>query len=240
MSNTTKPIATQIEEAVKDIPGWSPLDQLLSLFTLAFSSAHLQGDILELGSWCGRSAVVLGMAARLTGGNTKVHCVDLFPEKEDWYRNADGTYSFAVMVEGRKIGAYGEQTVWPEPYLRDIEPVYERFSGTKAAFESVIALNGVTDWVDAHKGDLFSFSAKMGTDFALRLAFIDGDHGYAAVAEDIAIVEKYLLPGGWVCFDDAFSCYEGVDKAIREHIINSGRYRCCQQLTRKLFVAQRR
>lgn len=95
MNSKTKPIATQIEEAVKDIPGWSPIDQLLSLFTLALSSSHLQGDILELGSWCGRSAVALGMAARLTG-DTKVHCVDLFPEKTDWYQNADGTYSLYV------------------------------------------------------------------------------------------------------------------------------------------------
>ncbi len=141
----TKPISTQIEEAVKDIPGWSQLDQLLSLFTLAFSSAHLQGDILELGSWCGRSAVVLGMAARLTG-NTNVRCVDLFPEKNDWYQNADGTYPFAVTIDGRKVEAYGEQTVWAEPYLRDIAPVYERFNGTLDAFNYAIRSNDLTNW----------------------------------------------------------------------------------------------
>lgn len=238
MSNPKTPIATQIENAVKDIPGWSPLDQLLSLFTLAFSSSHLQGDILELGSWCGRSAVAIGMAARLTG-NTRVHCVDLFPEKNDWFQNADGTYSFAVTVDGRKVGAYGEQTVWPEPYLRDIAPVYERFSGTMEAFNSAISANGLAEWVKAFKGDLQSFTVRAAGDFALRMAFIDGDHGYAAVAEDISIVERYLVPGGWICFDDAFSSYDGVNEAIQKHVIDSGRYRCCQQLTRKFFVAQR-
>lgn len=235
--NTTVPITIQIEEAVKDIPGWFPIDQLLSLFTLAFSSAHLQGDILELGSWCGRSAVALGMAARLTG-NTTVHCVDLFPEKDDWYQNADGTYSFSVIVDGRKVGAYEEQTVWPEPYLRDIVRVYERFSGTMEVFENSIKSNGLSDWVAPFKGDLLSFSENMGNDFSLRMAFIDGDHSYAAVAKDIAIVEQYLLPGGWICFDDAFSNYVGTNEAIQKHIIECGRYRCCQQLTRKFFVAQ--
>lgn len=238
MNNVTKPIALQIEEAVKDIPGWSSLDQLLSLFTLAFSSAHLQGDILELGSWCGRSAVALGLAARLTG-NTKVHCVDLFPEKADWYQNEDGTYSFAVTFDGRKVGAYGEQTVWAEPYLRDIAPVYERFSGTKAAFNFAMENNCLTDSVSTCKGDLAKFAAMAPSDLALRMAFIDGDHSYAAVADDIAIVEKFLLPGGWICFDDAFSSYPGVNEAIQKHIIDSGRYRCSQQLTRKFFVAQR-
>lgn len=238
MNRTTKPITTQIEEAVKDIPGWSPIDQLLSLFTLALSSSHLQGDILELGSWCGRSAVALGMAARLTG-DTNVHCVDLFPEKTDWYQNADGTYSFAVFVDGRKVGAYGEQTVWKEPYLRDIAPVYELFSGTRAAFDSAIAANGLSDRVMPFKGDLLSFSKNQESPLALRMAFIDGDHSYAAVAEDISIVEKYLLPGGWICFDDAFSSYDGVNEAIQAHVIDSGRYCCCQQLTRKFFIAQR-
>ena len=239
MNNVSKPIVTQIEAAVKDIPGWSPIDQLFSLFTLAFSSAHLSGDILEVGSWCGRSAVALGMAARLTG-NTRVHCVDLFPEKKDWYQNADRTYSLAVTIDGRTIGACEEQTVWEEPFLRDIVPVYERFSGTMAAFESAMAANNLSDWVTPFKGDLLSFSERGGRDLALRMAFVDGDHGYTAVARDIAIVEKYLLPGGWICFDDAFSSYDGINEAIQRHVIDSGSYRCCQQLTRKFFVAQRR
>ena len=63
---------------------------------------------------------------------------------------------------------------------------------------------------------------------------------YAAVAKDIEIVERYLLPGGWICFDDAFSSYDGVNEAIQKNIIDSGRYQCCQQITRKCFIAQRR
>jgi hypothetical protein len=72
-----------------------------------------------------------------------------------------------------------------------------------------------------------------------KLAFIDGDHSYEAVTADIAAVERFLVPGGWICFDDAFSCYEGVDRAISDRIINSGRYDRCQQVTRKFFVARR-
>lgn len=235
----TKPIATQIEEAVHNIPGWSPIDQLLTLFTLAYTSANLGGDILELGSWCGRSAVVLGMAARLSGKGS-VHCIDLFPEKNDWFRNADGTYSFSVNIDGRLIGAYAEQTVWAEPFERDIAPVYERFSGTAEAFSTSMSSNGLSNLVFPLKGDLASF-AKIAPDaFKVRLAFIDGDHSYLAVSNDILCIENYLLHGGWICFDDAFSSYPGVNEAIQKHIIDSGKYECCQQMTRKLFVARRR
>lgn len=235
--NLTKPVTTQIEEAVQDIPGWSPIDQLLTLFTLAYTSADIAGDILELGSWCGRSAVVLGMAARLTG-NTKVHCVDLFPEKKDWFKNPDGTYSFTVNINGRVVGAYGEQTVWAEPYERDIAPVYERYSGTWEAFNASIAENDLSKQVIPIKGDLKSFVSTTPADFKLRMAFIDGDHSYEAVANDIAIVERFLVPGGLICFDDAFSSYVGVNEAIEKHIINGGKYFQHQQLTRKFFVAR--
>lgn len=237
MNNVIKPIARQIEEAVKDIPGWSPLDQLLSLFTLAFSSAHLQGDILELGSWCGRSAVALGMAARLAG-NTKVHCVDLFPEKNDWSQNSDGTYSFKVRLNGKAYGAYQDQTVWEEPFLRDIAPMYERWSGTLNAFNHFIEVNELSDLIIPYKSDLETFAKKAPEALRLRLAFIDGDHSFNAVCKDIDIVESFLLPGGWICFDDAFSSYEGVNKAIKVKILESGNYCQYQQLTRKFFVAQ--
>jgi len=233
----TTPIASQIEQAVQNIPGWSPIDQLLSLFTLAYTSADIAGDILELGSWCGRSAVVLGMAARLTG-NTKVHCVDLFPEKKDWFKNPDGTYSFAVNIDGRVVGAYGEQTVWAEPYERDIAPVYERYSGTWEAFNASIAENDLSRQIIPIKGDLQSFALNAASDFKLRMAFIDGDHSYEAVAKDIEIIERFLVLGGWICFDDAFSSYVGVNEAIEKHIINGGKYCQHQQLTRKFFVAR--
>jgi predicted O-methyltransferase YrrM len=238
MTHITTPIATQLEDAVKDIPGWSPLDQLMALFTLAYSSSHLSGEVLELGSWCGRSAVALGLAAKLSGKG-KVHCVDLFPEKNDWYRNADGTYSFAVELDGKRYGAYGDQTVWAEPFLRDIKPVYERFNSTLEAFNLVMAVNHLNSHVLAHRIDLEGFSQKVKSDFALRLAFIDGDHSYMAVSKDIEIIERYLVSGGWICFDDAFSVYDGVNEAIQRNIVDSGKYKNCQQITRKFFVAQR-
>jgi len=237
--NSTKSITAQIEEAVQDIPGWSPIDQLLTLFTLAYTSADLDGDILELGSWCGRSAVALGMAAKLSGKG-KVHCVDLFPEKNDWFKNEDGTYSFAVTLDGKTYGAYQDQTVWAEPYLKDIAPMYEQYRGTFEAFTLAMQANSLSDLVFPYRTDLEGFAKKASNKFALRMAFVDGDHSYDAVAKDIRIVEQFLLPDGWICFDDAFSSYDGVNEAIQKHVIDSGNYKRFQQMTRKCFVAQRR
>ena len=100
--------------------------------------------------------------------------------------------------------------------------------------------NSLTDLVFPHRTDLQGFAKKVPIDFALRMAFIDGDHSYDAVAKDINIVESFLLPGGWICFDDAFSSYDGVNEAIQKHVIDSGNYKRFHQMTRKCFVAQRR
>jgi predicted O-methyltransferase YrrM len=208
------------------------------LFHLAYTS-DVDGDIIELGSWCGRSAVTLGLAARLSGRSV-VHAIDLFPERSDWRRNDDGTYSFSVSLDGRRVDAYLEPAVWEEPYLRDILPVYAAHPRLLDRFVDTIARKGLRDVVTPYRGTMQMFAESESADLRCKLAFIDGDHSYEAVADDIRDVERFLVPGGWICFDDAFSHYPGVDRAIEDCVVRSGKYERCQQLTRKFFVARRR
>ena len=125
MNEIKEPIINQIEKIVLDIPGWSPIDQLYSLFLLIYSNAHIDGNIIEIGSWCGRSSSILGLAARLTGVK-RILCIDLFPNKNDWICNLDGTYSFKIKVNNNEYSAYIDQTVWKEPFEQSVLPVYEQ------------------------------------------------------------------------------------------------------------------
>ena len=100
--------------------------------------------------------------------------------------------------------------------------------------------NGLDHVVIPHRGTLAMFSKTVPANLRCKLAFIDGDHGYRAVCADILGIERFLVPGGWICLDDAFTVYEGADEAITELILNSTRYELGQQLTRKLFVARRK
>ncbi len=229
----------RLGELVQDIPGWSPVDQLYTLFTMVMMSAGTEGDVLELGSWCGRSSAALGLAARLCG-NTKVFCVDLFPERDDWHQNADGSYSMTVRVGEEVIRAYHDQTVWKEPFERDIAPLYEKHRGILEIFTQKLSKFGVDDVVFPYRGTLPAFLGGRPSDQKYRLAFIDGDHGYEAVCADILMAQKVLVPGGWICFDDAFTSYDGVDRAINELICASAEFDVRQQMTRKLFIARRR
>ena len=233
-----KPIVETINEMVSDIPGWSPEDQLYTLYLLGITTAKLGGDILEIGSWCGRSSTVLALAAK-NSGIGKIHCVDLFPSLDDWFENQDGTYSFKVRIGERIYGGYSNQTVWKEPYEQQIIPMYERYgSNLQAIFQNTVERKGFSKIITDYKGTTYEFASEYNG--KLRLAFIDGDHGYRAVCEDIQIVEKCLQPGGWIVFDDAFSVYEGVNQAIIDKIISSGRYELAGQFTRKCFGARRK
>jgi hypothetical protein len=170
------PVVTRIEQMVHGVPGWSPQDQLVALFNLAYTS-DVEGDIIELGSWCGRSATALGLAAKLSGGSI-VHCVDLFPEKSDWRENSDGTFSFSVTVDGQTVGGHHEQRVWAEPYHRDIAPLYERHARTLDVFEDTMARNDLSDVVRPFRGTLRMFADAAPSGLRCKLAFIDGEHSY--------------------------------------------------------------
>jgi predicted O-methyltransferase YrrM len=234
--DTKKPLIQQIEAVANTIPGWTPVDQLFTLYSLAVASAPVGGHIVEIGSWCGRSAAILALAARATPG-TRVAAIDLFPAKDDWSQNPDGSYSFKVKLpQMGEIGGYQEQTVWKEPFERDIAPIYAKYNSVHDVFIESMEKHGLSDLVDTHRGDASVIAGL--SNLKARLAFIDGDHSYDAVCRDIEYVQRVLLPGGWICFDDAFSNYEGVNKAIEDCIIGSGRYSLCQQMTRKLFVAK--
>jgi hypothetical protein len=96
------------------------------------------------------------------------------------------------------------------------------------------------DLVTTHRGDSTAFLREAPEGLQCKLAFIDGDHCYPAVCQDIANVERFLLGGGWICFDDAFTEYDGVNRAIQTCILDNPEYELGQQLTRKLFVARRK
>lgn len=228
--NRTCPITTLIDDVVGSVPGWTPPDQLLALYTLAIGTAPLKGDFFEVGSWCGRSTVVLAKAAQQIG--CTVQCVDLFPSKDDWKQNSDGTWSFYA----EDTLAYGEQTVWDEPFQRDIAPIYKKHNSVLDVFLKSLKEFGVENDVRFFKGTTTKFSAVCG-DARYRLAFIDGDHSEFAVKNDIDFVRGHLTSYGLICFDDAFSSYVGVNDAITKNIFSDDHCVYSQQLTRKFHAA---
>jgi hypothetical protein len=232
------PLVSEIEQLVDGVHGWSPVDQLFALSMLAHTTSDLSGDIVEVGSWFGRSAVVLGAAARDTHG--VVHCIDPFPDSSDWSQNADGSYSFEMELDGRRVAGYQQQTVWQAPFESQMASVYAKSPSVFEGFLANVKGRGLDKFVKPHRGTASTFVEQMPASFKARLVFLDGDHGYDAVCHDIALLTPMIVPGGWICFDDAFSTYDGVNQAITELVIENPMFDIKRQVTRKCFAARRR
>ncbi len=228
----------QLQQAVEEVPGWSPAEELFSLYHLALLTAPIGGDLLEIGSWCGRGTIALALAARQTPGRRVIAC-DLFPEWEDWSQNDDGSYSLRVTIDGREFGAYETQTVWREPFERDIAPLYAANPSLRGLFDACVARFGLSDLVDVVRGDSDILCAGLAPTRCFGVAFVDGDHSYEAVCRDIANLEPHLLRGSWLAFDDAFTSYDGVNRAITDKVCNSAAYTDGTQFSRKMFAARR-
>jgi hypothetical protein len=52
--------------------------------------------------------------------------------------------------------------------------------------------------------------------------YIDGEHSYDAVKEELELYAPLLSPGGLLTFDDYSSRYPGVADAIHEHLAAVG------------------
>lgn len=228
----------KIEKMVQNIDGWAPHEQLFALYLLVKAS-NLVGHVIEIGSYCGKSSTVLAEALS-KNLNEKLYCVDAFPEFSDWYQNVDGSWSFKTLVQGKYVLGCQEATVWDEPFQKSIRPTYRETNSLLKIFQQNIANNGQSEKVQIVHGNSDYLSTIDLDKKSCKLIYIDGDHGYKQVINDIKNVEKFLKPGGFICFDDAFSGYSGVDRAIETVLLNNTEYHNFEQITRKMFIAQRK
>jgi hypothetical protein len=237
MPFSSSPIAsTQIIETIcQTVPGWCPPDQMLALHTLALGQSEIAGDVIEIGSWCGRSALAFAAA---TFSPAKVHCIDLFPSRTDWRQDPAGDYYIAVELAGELLTGNKVHTTWRDVWEAQIAPVYDRWPSLRQAFDACVAQFDFGHVISAHQGTIQTYLRGAGAGVRCKLAYIDGSHDPEHVRADLAAVECLLVPGAWVCFDDAFTSAPGIDDIIREKILINPSYGPTRQLTRKLFAAR--
>ncbi len=92
-----------------------------------------------------------------------------------------------------------------------------------ATFQSNIARAGVSEYIEPLEMD--SVSAREIVTAPARMVFIDGNHDYEHVREDIGLWEPLLMPGGVLAFHD-FNSAEGVTRGVTEFVAPE-RYSSC-------------
>jgi hypothetical protein len=69
-------------------------------------------------------------------------------------------------------------------------------------------------WVLPHFGTAATFSHLMPTDFRCRLIHLESAHACTSVATDVFLLERLLVPGGWLTVGGGFRGFPGAREAL--------------------------
>jgi predicted O-methyltransferase YrrM len=167
-------VDTQLMRAAEAAPGFMPPAEGLALFDAA-AAYCARGPVLEIGSYCGKSAIYLAAAARTAG-------------------------QLVVTVDHHR-GSEEHQPGWEyhDPTL--VDPATGRLD-TLPSLRSTLAASGLEEHVVVVVGRSADVARLWGT--PLGLVFIDGGHTEAAAVTDYEGWAPWVAPGGALAIHDVF------------------------------------
>ncbi|MGD9797829.1 MAG: class I SAM-dependent methyltransferase [Acidimicrobiia bacterium] len=154
-----------------------PPDEGIALYRAGAEAARrVPGrPLVEIGSWCGKSAIYLGAAAR--AGGTVLLSVDHHRGSEE--NQAGWEHHDPTLVD-------------PDTGLLDTLPTFRRTIHGAGLDDVVVAVVGESLTVAAHVG------------MPAALVFVDGGHGEAPAHADYAAWSPHVAPGGLLAIHDVF------------------------------------
>jgi predicted O-methyltransferase YrrM len=160
--------------AARAAEGFMPDEEGLALHAAGLEAAA-RGPLLEIGTYCGKSAIYLGAAARVAG-----------------------TVAFTV---DHHRGSEENQAGWEHHDERLVDARTGRID-TLPWFRHTIEDAGLEDVVIAVIGDSPTVAAHWGT--PLGLVFIDGGHAFDVARADYESWAPHVVAGGALAFHDVF------------------------------------
>jgi hypothetical protein len=186
---TCRPLPSETEMAglsryAEIIPGMCDGDKFHALLEIARRSAP--GDIVEIGSWWGKSAFIFAWLARHFGIG-KLLCVD--------------PWNNALLVQGETIVDSGSAQVDAEEALRVFQIGLLPFNAGHINYLHMTSVAGAAFYAGSRSVNTEAFGK---TEYAGRISIlhIDGNHAYGAVKADIESWRPFMREGGWIVFDD--------------------------------------
>jgi len=158
----------------REARGFMPDEEGLALYRAGVVAAAT-GPLLEVGSWCGKSAVYLGSAAE--EGDTLLFAVDHHRGSEE---NQPGWEH------------HDPKVVDPASGRIDTLPFFRRTIEEACLGSTVIAVVGESTAVAGH------------WQTPLGMAFIDGGHGAGPATADFDAWSPLVAPGGLLAIHDVF------------------------------------
>jgi Methyltransferase domain len=174
----------------------------LPLFNHAIQRMPEGGAVVEVGSWCGMSINHLIHMMQNTGRSNEVFSVD------EWHFEDGDFFGDGVKVAARSgaLRIPGSNILFSD--YRDLAiDTFRRnlmlFHPDRLPHHIVASSDKFFElWTQrAEVVDFFGRTITLGG--PISLAYIDGDHSYLQSWRDFENVDRFLLPGGFIIFDDS-------------------------------------
>ena len=123
------------------------------------------------------------------------------------------------------VARYGLGTVVavdPHTAPSDTDPDLGNQTSSYHDFLSTLARAGVSGHVEVHR--TFSRELAAGWSRPIRLLWIDGDHTYRGVKEDLDLFGSFVTEGGIVALHDVLHRFEGPIRVFVDDVLRSDRY----------------
>jgi MMP 1-O-methyltransferase len=186
----------------QSIKGFMDEQEARRLYALASQAAE-KGPLLEIGSYCGKSAYVLGSACKIK--NSILYSIDHHRGSEEQQL---GEEYFDPELLDTSPDNTATKRIDTFPYFRKtIES-----AGLEQTVVPIVAPSNIA-------GRMWQT--------ALAMIFIDGGHSFEAAYTDYCTWTPHLAPGGFLVFHDIFLDPEKGGQAPRqvyETAINSGKF----------------
>lgn len=178
--------ATSLYRHVETIPGMCDHEKLRALYEIARYCPV--GDIVEIGSWWGKSAFIFLRLAQAFGIG-KLLCVDPWSDIHLIQNDKDSVVD-AASAKFSAEEAFSVFQINLSPYSRgDIN--YLRMPSTEGAKHYRLQRE-----VNTPAFGNTSYTS------GISLLHVDGNHSYESVNADVAAWSDLVMPGGWIVIDD--------------------------------------
>lgn len=183
------------------VPGMCDDDKFRALFDIARYS--VEGDIVEIGSWWGKSAFIFSMLAKSLGIG-KLLCVDPWANEH--------------LVQGEKMVDSGSAQVSAEEALTVFQIGLLPFNANHINYLRKPSVQAAKNYKSSRvvSTDVFGTTEYAGK---ISILHIDGNHAYDAAKADVESWEEFVVDGGWIIIDDYIWPYGDGPKRVGDEFL---------------------
>ncbi|MBK7422032.1 MAG: class I SAM-dependent methyltransferase [Propionivibrio sp.] len=189
------------------IPGMCDDDKFSALFDT--SRYSVSGDIVEIGSWWGKSAFILAWLARCYEIG-KLLCVDPWANEH--------------LIQNEEMVDSGSRQVSADEALTVFQIGLLPFNANHMNYLRMTSVEGAAYYGENRSActEIFGHTEYAGE---IAILHIDGNHAYEAAKADVESWGKFVVGGGWIIIDDYIWPYGDGPRRVGDEFLENNRSR---------------